>query len=428
MESSTIPTLIAVLIGALALVTAVALRTRRRPTAESGLTDLQVASVNEVAVLRESLALPPGVDELFDVSASDVIRSGDTLVLPFPGMDDQAIVIGSRRDAARLGQVLGEVPRQLYGMAVGADALVKIGMAAGEQSGVLVRLTAESAKAMRSMNVTKDAAGQMLAVFRTTGGKFGHVARFAPANSLQVLSGVTGALSAIAMQAQLAAIEKAIAAVGEDVQRVEKKHDNAVAADRAGVESALQGLYQGAVAAGRMTQGTWDQVTTLIHPAYTNRAYADLELERVLGELTPGHDATKRVAWLDQHAISLINALGAVNQAERSLIQFQSLRSWWLIANGDATAQHFLQQYESDVLARDLRRAQISARVTDLLEKSKETTWLRIGQSPIHSRAARSKFPKLLEELQDKGLLDVIAYGRAIGSVNVPVRELTADP
>ena len=428
MESSTIPTLIAVLIGALALVTAVALRTRRRPTAESGLTDLQVASVNEVAVLRESLALPPGVDELFDVSASDVIRSGDTLVLPFPGMDDQAIVIGSRRDAARLGQVLGEVPRQLYGMAVGADALVKIGMAAGEQSGVLVRLTAESAKAMRSMNVTKDAAGQMLAVFRTTGGKFGHVARFAPANSLQVLSGVTGALSAIAMQAQLAAIEKAIAAVGEAVQRVEKKHDNAVAADRAGVESALQGLYQGAVAAGRMTQGTWDQVATLIHPAYTNRAYADLELERVLGELTPGHDATKRVAWLDQGPISLINALGAVNQAERSLTQFQSLRSWWLIVNGDATAQHFLQQYESDVLARDLRRAQISGRVTDLLEKSKETTLLRICQSPIHSRAARSKFPKLLEELQDKGLLDVIAYGRAIGSVNVPVRELTADP
>jgi hypothetical protein len=62
----------------------------------------------------------------------------------------------------------------------------------GERSGLLVRLTPESARLLKQLPKTVDAQGAFLGVIRGAGGKFQHVIRFKPAAGLQALSGITG--------------------------------------------------------------------------------------------------------------------------------------------------------------------------------------------------------------------------------------------
>lgn len=364
------------------------------------------APAGELASVSADLADPHGDPQgLFDEPLDGVVHLGDTLVVPDPSDDSLAMVFGPAKAASRLGEVVGAVPGQLATAAVGADSLVKAGISMGEQSGMLVRLTPESTRAMKELNQIKDAGGAVMGVLRGDNAKFRHLVRFRPQQGLQLASSATSILSAVAMQAQLAAIERSIAEVGRQVTEVREALRITAAAERSAVSNVLMSTYQASTAAGVLSQSAWDQVAPMAVTVETVAEQARRELARLLDDLEAQRSTGDRRAWFTKHERSLVEALDAVASTERSRVQYSALRLWWLSASHDPLLEPYTAQMQQLVLDQEQRRVDLGARLGGLLDTAELTSrWERI-HSPFDSREVQDRVHRLAATLRQRGIV-----------------------
>jgi len=382
-----------VLAAAVALVAVWARRRVRTKTA--------TPAAHEVDIWRtqEALELPPEFEAIFASTLSGVTVTPDQpIVLPDPDDETQVIVLGSDASARSIGEVVGSVPAQLAGKLVGVDALLRAGIAAGEGSGMLVRVTAESAEALRQGRQVFDSSGKLLAVVQGANGKMMHVLRIQPMRGLQALTAGTGALSAIAMQAPLASMEKKLEEILEGVHDLQATAERQEQAALDGMDHTLQDLYGGARSRGVLTQAAWDQLAPLGRPIHRQLASAESKVESLIDEMHKQKSTGDRRSWFRKNSSRLESALAQLAQAERAALQFEALRAWWLVLTDDPTAGHYVQQLQNEVTRRAEFRRRIDASAHAALEQARETRFLDWIHSPIDS----SKVEPLAVRLRDR--------------------------
>lgn len=245
----------------------------------------------------------------------------------------------------------------------------------------------------------------MLGLFRDSGGKFLHVARFSSANSLQILSGVTGALGAIAMQAQLASIEKAIARVGADVRRVQGTLDRSEDGARDAIDQLINDIYRGARSTGTLNRSGWDQLAPHTYTVLRNRSVAFSTVDDLLGELSAKRSTKQRREWFERNEMAITKAMTDLEQAEQALLQFMALRVWWLGMSGDTSTEHYVAEIKSELNSMSQRRQELQSRAVEVLDQAHQTTWWDWTHSPFDTHATESRVESLRQRLTSRGLL-----------------------
>ena len=360
-----------------------------------------------IAAMLQQLALPVGSTPVFDLELVRTdITPGQALYIEDPNDARQLIVIGGEDAAASLGEVVGSIPGQMAGILVGADALVKAGIAVGEQSGMLVRLHADSAKALREGRKVYDSTGKMMSVVQDANGKFSHVLRIAPGTGVQALSAGTGILSAVAMQAQLASIERKLQEVLDGVRDLQASIDRHEQAQLDGMDRTLNDIYQGARTAGVLTQSAWDQLAPLRKFIDEHHVNAELKVKSLIDELKKRKTTGDRRAWFKDSGPKLEKALAQLAQAERALIQFEALRVWWLALTDDAAAGHYATQLRDRVTLRRESRGDLESQTLAALEAARETWAWDFVHSPWDSTKVETQAVILRNRLRELSLLD----------------------
>lgn len=397
-------------VGLLALAAGVVLTVRARHTETAAATDAE--AVQELVVIEPEPVVPTGDPTgMFETTLVGIVEDGDALVVPDPSDPDLVMVFGPRTVATSLGDIVGGVPGQLATVAVGADALVKAGIAMGEESGMLVRLTQESTRAMKELNQIKDGSGAVMGVLRDGGAKFRHVVRFKPQQGLQLASSATGILSAVAMQAQLAAIERAIAQLSLQVQQVREMLAIASASERAAVATVLMSTYEASTKAGVLSQSAWDQVAPMATTVEKVAEEARRQLNLLLDDLEKQRSTGDRRAWFTKYEQSLIDALEAVASTERSRMQYSALRLWWLGASHDPLLEPYTEQMQQLALDQEQRRISLGDRLGALLDDAEQTWWWDHVHSPIDSRKVRTHVRALSNTLRQGGIVPSVEAG-----------------
>jgi len=312
---------------------------------------LESAGVTTDLVRKTATAQAPrrlDLSEYFPAGVVDQLAAGDLLVYP-SDFANEVLVFGSESEAQKLGEIVQRIPRDLTRAAVGSDALAKLGAGAGEQGGMLVRLTKESTQHYNELRKMKDAAGATMGVLRQTDGKFARVIRFKAATGLQRIGGVTGALQGMALQAQLASIEKAIGRVVDKVERVQNSLDWTREADARATRAVVMEVYRASQATGTLTPAMWDQIAPLGHSVRRLQEHAKLELQSMaqqLDELAGKRVKQRRTELISLEKGDLERAFSNLQHANRTLAQFHALRMWHLIESGDPT----LSSYQAELL------------------------------------------------------------------------------
>lgn len=242
---------------------------------------------------------------------------------------------------ARVEGRMSSVPSQLAGAALAGQAGLEAMVKAGQLSARLVVVDAKTAKAIKAGTMVTDKAGDMLGVIRGGGGKWSGLTRIKPLSGGLVKSASAGPamLSAIAMQAQLAQVEKSIGEVRDAVNAVKGYLEVAEKASVEGRRETLATVYRTAHESDQMTQALWDQIQDLEAPLRRDVKLADSRLATAVTELEQGASGLvgSRLRWLEEAGGPVAVAVAGVADARRSLIQFSMLRLWWLAASGDPT-------------------------------------------------------------------------------------------
>ena len=241
-----------------------------------------------------------------------------------------------------------------------------------------------------------------MAVFRDGDARFRHVAKFKPQRGLQAAAGVTNALSAVAMQAQLAAIERAIADVADLVKSVAGKLDDRFYAELAATEGLLRETYRAATASGYLSDLMWDQIAPLALLVRQNQEYADHQLRRLVHELQGKKSVKDRRSWLKSKRGEVQEALESVERASRMSAQFGSLRLWRLSVANDVALPFYSKVLRDQLPAREEAVLSLHAALLHTLEGKQPGSWTSF-HSPFDSRRVRA----MLKEVGS--LLDEIA-------------------
>lgn len=264
--------------------------------------------------------------------------AGAALYIP---IDSGRTYLAVAHPDSRIEGRTSSVPSQLVGAAVAGQAGLEALVKAGQLTGRLVVVDPTTAKAIKAGAMVTDKAGEMLGVIKGGGGAFSGLTRIKPLSGGLVKSAAAGPamLSAIAMQAQLAQVEKSIGEVRDAVNAVKGYLEAAEQASVEGRRDTLATVFRTAQETGRMTQPLWDQIQDLEGPLRRDVRLADRFLAEAIGELEQGASGLvgSRLTWLEEAADPLAVAVAGVADARRSLVQFSMLRLWWLAAEGDPT-------------------------------------------------------------------------------------------
>lgn len=270
----------------------------------------------------------------------DAVMKDAAAVLYVP-IDEGQRFLAVAHPATHVDGARSSVPTQLAATAVAGQAGLEAMVRAGQLSGRLVMVDARTAEAIRAGTIVTDKAGEMLGVIRGSTGRWSDLTRIKPLSGGLVRSASAGpaVLGAIAMQAQLAQVEKAISEVRDTVNAVKGYLE---AAERAAVEGrreTLATVYRTAQESGQMTQALWDQIQGLEAPLRRDVRMADARLAAAVTELEHGASGLvgSRLRWLHGAGDPLAVAVAGVADARRSLVQFSMLRLWWLAATDDPT-------------------------------------------------------------------------------------------
>jgi hypothetical protein len=309
-----------------------ALRARRAPGTDPILAEAASPGMRVEPSELAALAEPP-LD--LDTVMAD---AGAALYIP---IDSGRKYLAVAHPDARVEGRTSSVPSQLASVAVAGQAGLQAMVKAGQLSARLVVVDAKTAKAIRAGTMVTDKAGDMLAIIRGSGGTWSGLTRIKPLPGGLVKSAAAGPamLSAIAMQAQLAQVEKSISEVRDAVNAVKGYLEVAERASVEGRRETLATVYRTAQETGQMTQSLWDQIQDLEAPLRRDVKLADNFLAEQVDKLEHGASGLvgSRLKWLEEAGGPMAAAVAGVADARRSLVQFSMLRLWWLAVVEDPT-------------------------------------------------------------------------------------------
>lgn len=309
---------LAVLSSVVAVVVVLLARRRRTPVPEPR----ELAALDEPSVNLETV----------------MADAGATLYIP---IDAERTYLAVAHPDARIEGRTSSVPSQLVAAAMAGQAGLEALVNAGRLTGRLVVVDPATAKAIKAGTMVTDKAGDMLAVIRGSGGGFSGLTRIKPLSGGLVKSAAAGPamLSAIAMQQQLARVERSISEVRDAVDAVKGYLEAAEQASVEGRRDTLATVYRTAQETGQMTQALWDQIQDLEASLRRDVKLADRALAQAVRELeqaAPGFVGS-RLEWLESACSPVAAAVAGVADARRSLVQFSILRLWWLAVADDPT-------------------------------------------------------------------------------------------
>lgn len=371
-------------IAGASLVALVVIVIRHRSRATPGGQATDTPTVNQVPDLLSSLDArvsqvllavelkdpePPSLQQILAEFGDHAIDLDDCDVVVQPVNEGHVVVYGSQYQARNMGTVLGSAPAMLTRAARHAGQAVEAGVETAKQTGFLVELSPESAKAWKELNKISDKSGYVLGVFRDGDKKFRHVVKLKKASKVKALASGTAVLSALAAQAQLDEIERQLGQISRDIHDVHDVMEDRREAELLGAMRLLQEVYSASREANALTPAMWAQIAPLAHAVYTLQEESRLRLGRVLkkvGELSGG--ARQRADELDALLQNARRALRLVIDEERAVVQFQLLRIWHLTTTADPSLRHTLQQLEVDSQRRRELMVELSESVAAALE------------------------------------------------------------
>ena len=206
--------------------------------------------------------------------------------------DDHAVVVGERSVVERFGAIRWRLPEAMMRMvrtaAVAAPGLVAI---AGELAGDLVQLTphAKALLAQHGPLPAKD--GAMLGVVQGGDGKFAGMLTFEPAGKLaQMGPGLPILFAAMAVQAQLVAIERKLDDIQGDIDTIIRHGQIQVLAEARAALEILDDVHDDLAHTGELTDDDWERLVPLELPIRTLHQQAGAHL-RDLDRLLATEDA-----------------------------------------------------------------------------------------------------------------------------------------
>jgi len=286
--------------------------------------------------------------------------------------------------------------------AVGADALIKMGVEIGQQAGMLVRLTPESTKRFRELQKIKDSSGAAMGILRGADGKFAHILRFKPASALQSVIGIGGALSAIAMQAQLASIEAAIGEVGNKVDVLQATVDRVRESDGLATREVIVEVYRAAQSAGALTRAMWEQIAPLNQPVRRLQKYAELEAEALtirLEGLKRRPIKERRSSLKEVEEQELQRVFDTLLRENRALAQFQALRLWHLIEVDDRGLSAYRHELGHELTHQAELLDHLRVALHDAVESADVRGRIEAWSSPFDARALEKRSSRILSHL-----------------------------
>lgn len=331
------------------------------------------------------------------------IGSGTSLVYAY-GRPGEVLVFGDPVAARHLGPVVGQVPRDLARLAVGTDAATRLVTAAGERTGMLVRLTEESTRKYKELRQLNEASGATLGIFQNGDGKFAHVARFTSTRGVDIATNITGALQGIALQAQLASLERAIGEVSSQVSAVHRALDARRQADERATRTVVLEVYAAARQTGTLTSAMWDQIAPLAQTTHRHHELACVEMEQAIDDLhvlAYGRikDRRSELQYLADGGAERL--FGRLRESRQTLAQFQALRLWYLLENGDRSALTFQEFLREDLEAKSELLSGFRSLLELGTERAGERSRLETVFSPFDAHRLQQHADRLLELLSE---------------------------
>jgi hypothetical protein len=219
---------------------------------------------------------------------------------------------------------------------------------------------------------------------------------------LQTASSVSGALSAIATQAQLARIEKAIGAVSQQVDALTRATERDREADGEAIRGVILEVYRAAQSTGTLTRAMWDQLAPLNKDVRRLQARSALEakaLREELEELRTKSIRDRRTRLGDLESGELQAVFDDLQRDNRALIQFQALRLWHLTVAGDAGLEAYVSELRGALEAQAELVGGLHEAIEDAVEAAGGSSRFQDLFSPLDSRRVKDKTKKLLGQL-----------------------------
>ena len=210
--------------------------------------------------------------------------------------DDHAVVIGEPETIRRLGLSEFTVPEPMMA-AVRALATAAPGLAAlsANVAGDVVRLTPQSMALLRQHGGLIGRDGAMLGVVQAADGKFAGVLGFqAIGPAAQLAPALPMLLSAMAVQAQLIAIERKLDDLQIDVDTIIRDGHIEVLAEARAALAILESVHGDVIASGRLTDGNWERVVPLeltVLKLHDQASGHLRDLDRILADVDGGLNA-----------------------------------------------------------------------------------------------------------------------------------------
>lgn len=198
---------------------------------------------------------------------------------------NRALVFGHDEDFDDFGTTMSTLTDTIAAGLTRGNAALQAALGAGEVSGRIVMLTAESAAQLKALGPVKDATGATLGVVRNADGKWANVLRFRKAEKVASAASLGPALSAIALQMQLAAISKKLDGVQQSVDRIEEHQNDSLAASIESTFATALRHYERFQLTGAISADDWQEITTWLNDAETNARQLARKVDRLLNDL-----------------------------------------------------------------------------------------------------------------------------------------------
>jgi hypothetical protein len=256
---------------------------------------------------------------------------------------DTAVVLGRPTDMVHVGKVLDEVLRSLLEAVTIGNAAMHALVSAGEISGQLVRLTAESAAALRAYGPMTDASGAVMGVVRNQNGQFAKVLRFTSVDGVAALAAIGPALTAVALQMQLQQISRQLVEIEHITRRIEQNQDDELAAGVNGDLRTLREAYELLVRTGIISDTQWSKIAALTSSVSTRAGQTSLRFQHVVDDLAKvrrngssersSHDRLDRLHRVEQR--NPLQVIDLYVKAQQSAVLFEYLHVHRLITTSD---------------------------------------------------------------------------------------------
>lgn len=260
------------------------------------------------------------------------------------GNPGELLLLGSEDLLPEAGR---RVPAQLARAAViGSDATTAISEAV-KLSGRLVLVDGQTAAGIKAGTMMLDKSGEMIAATLKGGHTVEHLARLKPIGAAGgMVTAGPAVLSAIAMQAQMANIEKRLEEVADGVSDLIHRDDLRLTSTIKAQSQALSQARRVSERVGELTEGTWSEIQGMRANVIQSHLEAKGHLAGALEKLGALREKSIKVREnrINAAVSELEKAFLTVELSTRNYVTYVGLHAWRLAITNDPAAEQYLDE------------------------------------------------------------------------------------